>query len=233
MPQSTGPRGTSKQGYSEGFAIWRQPRPEKKQASSSEEEDAVVTQGGKIFKKKPESRLKWLVQAIFQAARKKIPVVSLYDIIADEKFAAGAGPKIIAAMKSQVEANLHMFSKKQQEFLRSSAFKPSEQDQSARSVDAGSDRRDDKSSGQIREGRHRRADAERRSPERRRDASPPPRVASRSRSRSNHLGARNDRSRSRSNPAARNNEIKGGRRCAASRSRSCSSRRQQRVGRRR
>merc|ERR1711920_625634 len=138
-----------------------------------------------------------------------------------EKFAVGASSKIIASMKSQVEANSHMFSKKQQEYLRSSAFKPADPEQRGRSVEGGSDRRDDKS-------RHRRTDADRRSPERRkspdrrrspdrRKETSPQRGASRSRSRSG-AAARRDRSRS---PAGVRADR--GRRCD-SRSRSASSR---------
>merc|ERR1712039_67830 len=117
-----------------------------------------------------------------------------YDIVADEKFAAGVSSKIKAQMHSTLQANLHIFNSKQQKILRS-AFKPEKRDESTASVAPGPESRDERNGANSRDGRRKR------SADRGGRSQSPPRVQSRSRSRSNprrsdNQKRRNSRSRS-------------------------------------
>mmetsp|Transcript_46061 Transcript_46061/g.84441 ORF Transcript_46061/g.84441 Transcript_46061/m.84441 type:complete len:191 (+) Transcript_46061:81-653(+) len=120
-----GLRGTTKQGWSMGFAVWRQRKDDRGQRDEDEaqKEDVVETDSAKILKKKPHSRLKWLQKAIVQVAHKKIKVQMLYDIMVDRQFSSAVSEDVGKQMRTCVLANLHLFSSKQQSFLKSAECK--------------------------------------------------------------------------------------------------------------
>lgn len=72
-----------------------------------------------VVSKKPEGRLTWLHKALVLAAKGRIPVPQIYNIIQSSKFTSGVSSKVGLKMKGLVSANLHLFKKEQQKSLQS------------------------------------------------------------------------------------------------------------------
>lgn len=95
--------------------VSRRHKPEKRK--QEEEEAPFVTDRAQVLAMKPEQRVKWLGKALQKGQEGKIPMTTLYDIIAHAKFALGASENVGRKMFKIVRANLGQFSSKQQRFL--------------------------------------------------------------------------------------------------------------------
>lgn len=101
----------------------RQPR-EKRKVEEDPNQDALVeSDASKVCSKKPSHRVKWLQEALIQAAQRRIKVDIIYNIIVDSMFAQDTEGSHGEKMKQTLLANLHVFSSKQQKYLQSPALK--------------------------------------------------------------------------------------------------------------
>eukprot|EP00929_Paragymnodinium_shiwhaense_P021248 TRINITY_DN1390_c1_g1_i1.p2 TRINITY_DN1390_c1_g1~~TRINITY_DN1390_c1_g1_i1.p2 ORF type:complete len:277 (-),score=70.33 TRINITY_DN1390_c1_g1_i1:160-990(-) len=123
MVANTGARGTAKQGWSMGSAVWREHKETKpRQQEEKDTEAAVPTDAKKICKLKPGNRLKWLQVALMHAAQKKVASEAVYDVITREKFVAGMDGSLEKQLREYIKGNVHVFNAKQQKFLQSKDF---------------------------------------------------------------------------------------------------------------
>jgi len=81
--------------------------------------ESFSSQRDGVLDKRPESRLKWLHEALVLVGKKQLKVVEIYDLVVHKKFASGANDKVGGHMKQLLLSNLHLFSSKQQKFLQS------------------------------------------------------------------------------------------------------------------
>lgn len=94
-------------------------RVDKADVRDREEALAFVTDPGEVFKKRPESRLKWLQTALIHAGKQKLKIGVIYDIVAHPRFVGGVENSVGCKIKANLLANLHLFSSKQQKFFQS------------------------------------------------------------------------------------------------------------------
>jgi len=83
-----------------------------------DEADAFPTERDQVFSKKPEGRLRWLHRALVLAARGRLKVAVVFDIIEHRRFVSSVGTSVGTQMKAALDANLHLFSAKQQKALK-------------------------------------------------------------------------------------------------------------------
>lgn len=84
-----------------------------------EEAAKFQTDPGEVFRKRTELRLKWLQQALIHAAKNRLKVVVIFDIVSNRHFTAGVEPRVGSRMKALLIANLHLFTGKQQKWIQS------------------------------------------------------------------------------------------------------------------
>uniref|UniRef100_A0A7S1W7X7 Uncharacterized protein n=1 Tax=Alexandrium catenella TaxID=2925 RepID=A0A7S1W7X7_ALECA len=100
----------------------RQPRkPPVDRGIEKDEGPALVTDLNAVVEKKPESRLKWLQQALLRAGKNQVKVGVVYDIVTHRRFLIDVRSGIGSQMKALLLANLHLFSTKQQKYFQSDA----------------------------------------------------------------------------------------------------------------
>lgn len=90
---------------------------------SQDQADQISVDPVEVYGKKPDGRLRWLQRALLQAARGKVQVTVLYDLLAHPKFTSDVPNGCGCKMKALLFANLHIFSPKQQRFFNSDSGK--------------------------------------------------------------------------------------------------------------
>jgi len=96
-------------------------RTDEKDEREKEEAAGFDMNPRKISEKKPESRLKWMQQALLLVGRKNIKAAEVYDICTHKSFVFDVPEAIGLKMKASLLANLHLFNSKQQKYLQSDA----------------------------------------------------------------------------------------------------------------
>eukprot|EP00933_Yihiella_yeosuensis_P044409 TRINITY_DN39526_c0_g1_i1.p1 TRINITY_DN39526_c0_g1~~TRINITY_DN39526_c0_g1_i1.p1 ORF type:complete len:329 (+),score=88.11 TRINITY_DN39526_c0_g1_i1:84-1070(+) len=86
--------------------------------------DDVVVDLKTALALKPEARVRWLTKACKMVEDKKCTANDLYDIVSARKFCATMQAKNSQKIRAVILENIHMFSDKQQRFLRSEEWAP-------------------------------------------------------------------------------------------------------------
>eukprot|EP00408_Alexandrium_pacificum_P069250 CAMPEP_0171165894 /NCGR_PEP_ID=MMETSP0790-20130122/6415_1 /TAXON_ID=2925 /ORGANISM="Alexandrium catenella, Strain OF101" /LENGTH=169 /DNA_ID=CAMNT_0011630687 /DNA_START=83 /DNA_END=590 /DNA_ORIENTATION=- len=81
--------------------------------------ESVETDIKEVLAMKSSARLKWLQQALVLAGTGKMKTSLLYDIVKHPKFVAKSGTEFRSQLGETIQANLHLFSSKQQRVLLS------------------------------------------------------------------------------------------------------------------
>merc|ERR1711998_472242 len=78
-----------------------------------------------VLAKRPEARIKWLQKGLIFAAKKHVQISVLFTIATHKKFMSGLSESMEKQLQTMLQANLHLFSLKQQRFLQSDRRRPS------------------------------------------------------------------------------------------------------------
>lgn len=94
----------------------KEPRAKKESYQDIQEEDFSMDKKD-VIAMKPTGRLRWLQRALVLAGTGKLKTTVLYDVVTHPKFAARCSTEFRLQMGELLEANLHLFSSRQQRFL--------------------------------------------------------------------------------------------------------------------
>mmetsp|Transcript_16790 Transcript_16790/g.28982 ORF Transcript_16790/g.28982 Transcript_16790/m.28982 type:complete len:267 (-) Transcript_16790:85-885(-) len=94
-------------------------RVDEKARADKEEAAAFTTDEELVFSKKGDSRVKWLYKALLLAGKKTIPVNRVYETIMSRRFLSDVTDVQGNRIYKLLNANLHIFSSKQQKHIQS------------------------------------------------------------------------------------------------------------------